>query len=533
MSSGYTFTSGQMLGGCRILRLLGRGGMGEVYLAEHLSLQKLVALKVLPEELSSPSRVERFIKEARRYSRIDHPNVVVIHDVGSEAGVYYIVMQYVRGKNLSQLLRDHGGPLPWRTAVRIARMAALGLIAVHRQGLIHRNIKPSNVMLSTDSRVILMDSGLIVGTSMYMPPEQCRGEPADWRSDIYSLGATLYQLLTGQAPFQGNRPSEIFANIARGVTRRPLEQVNADVPQGVCDLVAKAMALTPNDRFPAATVMSRKLKGVLRGAISEFSASSDLLDEPVRLAAESEESPDPASPHVPLPEAHVPIPSGRPEARSSNVAILRFALACIIGTLVAMGLVSRFMQTRQTGTAATGPGRPAAESPLTPSDGAPTMSLVNVVELGHASHVVKLLDAGASADEVTADGRSLLIVAVDGGHVDVTRALLEQGADPNLVSESQLTPIMTAARSGQHELVELLASYGADPNQRGPDGTTPLMAAATNGHLETIKVLLDCGADIRAADYDDQSASDHAASAGYDEIAAFLKKAASVDIAPE
>jgi len=279
MNLGSSLSTGQLVGRCRVVRLLGRGGMGEVYLAEHLSLQKPVALKILPPDLGNKDRVERFFKEARTCSRIEHPNVVVIHDVGASGGLYYIVMQYVQGKNLAELLHEHGGPLPWRSAVRLIQLAARGLHAVHSHGLVHRDIKPSNIMLSVDSRVLLMDFGLVrkelessltrtgqvVGTPSFMSPEQCRGKALDRRSDIYSLGGTLYCLLTGNAPFQGSL-EEVVVQIAGGKRPRPVAEVNRAVPSKVSDLVAKSMAANPQDRFQTAAAMARELKKLLRAS---------------------------------------------------------------------------------------------------------------------------------------------------------------------------------------------------------------------------------------------------------------------------
>ncbi len=273
----HSLSSGRLVGGCRIVRLLGQGGMGEVYLAEHLPLQKPVALKILPPALASKERVDRFFKEARVCSRIEHPNVVVIHDVGEQDGLYYIVMQYVRGRNLTELLLAQGGPLPVRSALRLIELAGRGLHAVHSQGLVHRDIKPSNIMLSQDSRVLLMDFGLVreeldssltqtgqlVGTPSFMSPEQCRGKPLDRRSDIYCLGSTLYCLLSGEPPFKGTL-QEILTQIASGQRLRPVHHFNRDVPPEVSDLVAKAMAPRPEDRFATASAMVRQLKTTLR-----------------------------------------------------------------------------------------------------------------------------------------------------------------------------------------------------------------------------------------------------------------------------
>lgn len=271
---------GQLVRECRITALLGRGGMGEVYLAEHIPLERPVAVKVLPPGAASPEAVERFLNEARLCSQIDHPNVVVIHDVGEQAGLHYIVMQLVRGRNLSELVREYQGPLPWRSSVRIIQLAAQGLHAVHERGLVHRDVKPSNIMLSVDSRVLLMDFGLVdvatertlsgeqplAGTPPYMSPEQCRGEKLNRLSDVFSLGSTLYYLLTGNAPYTGSTAA-ILAQIGGGQRPAPACQVNPAVPREVSDLVAKAMDPRREGRFPSAAAMAAELRSLLRRSL--------------------------------------------------------------------------------------------------------------------------------------------------------------------------------------------------------------------------------------------------------------------------
>lgn len=271
---------GQLIGGCRILQFLGRGGMGEVYLAEHLRLAKPVAVKILPPDFSDREGIERFVREARMCSRIDHPNVVTILDVDQEGSLYYIVMQYVRGKNLSELLEAQRGPLPWRSAVRMVQLACHGLHAVHARGLVHRDIKPSNIMLSTESRVFLMDFGLVreevdstlsrpgmvAGTPPFMSPEQAEGRPLDRRSDIFSMGSTLYCLLAGRPPYGGATPREIALKILARDPPPPLQQFNPHVPAEVSAVVTKAMSPDPADRFSTAVAMARQLRNLLQGA---------------------------------------------------------------------------------------------------------------------------------------------------------------------------------------------------------------------------------------------------------------------------
>lgn len=283
-------TDGAVIGPCRVLQFLGRGGMGEVYLAEHLRLETRVALKVLPPDQVKPGRVDRFLKEAKLAARINHPNVVTIHDVGQDQGHYYIVMQYVDGRNLQEYLRIQGGPLPCRAALNIARHAAKGVEAVHKQGLIHRDVKPANIMLSEQSRVLLMDFGLvrddsedlltqagaIVGTPGYMAPEQCRGESLDIRADVYALGATLYFLLTGTMPYErlfaelrqthGSQNvwlRHALERIGRGDSPPSVTAINPLVPTRVAEVVMEAMAFAPERRPQSAALFASTVQQLL------------------------------------------------------------------------------------------------------------------------------------------------------------------------------------------------------------------------------------------------------------------------------
>lgn len=267
-------TPGQIIHGCRVERFLGRGGMGEVYLATHLALQRWVALKVLPRGKMSTDRIQGFLREAQLAARISHPNVVVIHDVGEEQGLHFIVMQYVDGMDLVRLLQAHGGPLAWRRAVRLISFAAKGLHAVHTNGLIHRDVKPANIMLTNESRVLMMDFGLVreqwdlfapsqvAGTPAYMSPEQARGDVLDRRTDIFSLGGTLYYLLTGHSPHEGT-VADVLEQIRSCASPAPVERWNREVPPAVGQLIARAMAPYPQARFPTAAVMARELRGLL------------------------------------------------------------------------------------------------------------------------------------------------------------------------------------------------------------------------------------------------------------------------------
>lgn len=285
------FEPGDPVAGYRIERELGRGGMGVVYLARHVLLDRHVALKtLLPGKLGTATQIERFLKEARLCCRIHHPNVVEVYDAGQHERLYYLVMQYVDGLNLKEVVREQGGPLPWRVALKVMRLATRGTGAMHAHQLIHRDIKPSNIMVSADGRqVVLMDfglareelasdlteTGMIVGTPHFMSPEQCLGEALDKRSDIFSLGATLYFLLTAKLPFGGGRVPQIIRDIAAGKPPRPPHEENPFVPRAVSDLVLAAMAHRPGARFADADALGRAIADLLKLPPSADVAQTD------------------------------------------------------------------------------------------------------------------------------------------------------------------------------------------------------------------------------------------------------------------
>ncbi len=277
MSDDGTLAVGTIIAGCQIVRLLGRGGMGEVYLARHLRLDKPVALKLLPPAfVGSAQAVARFQREAKLAAKLTHPNVIKILDVGQEENDHYILMDYVEGSNLVELVKRQGGPLPWKQALRIIQLAARGTGAVHKRGLIHRDIKPANLMLSDDRQILLMDFGLareversdvttgraVVGTPAFMSPEQSRAEELGPASDVFSLGSTLYYLLTSQLPYEGSS-TEVLIKLGTGERPRPPHQVNPYVPRTVSDFVLRVMAPKPQDRPSGADILAAAIKRLL------------------------------------------------------------------------------------------------------------------------------------------------------------------------------------------------------------------------------------------------------------------------------
>lgn len=268
---------GTTLGKYRFLGRLGAGGMGVVYEALDTLLKRKVALKVLPSAVAAQSDdLKRFLLEAETAARLNHPNAVAIYEVDQRDGVYYIVMELVRGGSAAQRLEFHG-PYPWIEAVRVVADACRGLAAAHAAQLIHRDIKPTNILCSPGGAKLadfglakatdqsakgLTGAGHVIGTPNFMSPEQCRSEPVDRRSDVYSLGATFYTLLTGRPPYTAEGPYQVmFAHCSQPVPDP--RAVNQAIPERCAAIARKAMAKSPDDRYPSADAFLADLTALL------------------------------------------------------------------------------------------------------------------------------------------------------------------------------------------------------------------------------------------------------------------------------
>lgn len=259
-------TAGSTFAGYRIVRQLGSGGMGEVYLAEHPRLPRRDALKVLPAQVSAdPSFRERFNREADLAASLWHPHIVGVHDRGEYDGQLWIAMDYVDGSDADALLGHHPGGLPREQALEIVAAVAQALDYAHQRGLLHRDVKPANILLTkpgeTSTRIILADFGIglrvdevsgltatnmAVGTLRYAAPEQLRGEAIDHRADQYALAATAYHLLTGKPPVHPD-PAELDAALARALTENPAERY-ASCSEFAAALHTAALAPAPKPR---------------------------------------------------------------------------------------------------------------------------------------------------------------------------------------------------------------------------------------------------------------------------------------------
>ena len=332
---------GDTFGDFRILRLLGQGGMGRVYLAEQISLKRKVAIKVLREDVAAnPTALERFKAESKTVAKLSHANIVQVYMVGEHEGRHYMVLEYVEGKSLRDyLLRT--GPLDVPLVLSLMRKVASALYRASERGIIHRDIKPENILLTRkaeakvadfglsrgldlDQPVDLTRTGTTVGTPLYMSPEQVEGKVVDHRSDIYSFGVTCYHMLAGRPPFTGSHAFEIAIKHVRDEPT-PLETIRPELPPALCAMVRKMMAKQPHARYQSARDL---LKDIVRVRES-ISGATEALSVGGMAAATAPEVD--ATPSAPAPVGK------RPALPRWGLALLALGVL-VLGVLAAAGV---------------------------------------------------------------------------------------------------------------------------------------------------------------------------------------------------
>jgi serine/threonine protein kinase len=273
-----------LAGRYEITKLLGRGGMAVVFLAQDLALERQVAIKVLPTDMSHDAKlIPRFQQEAKTAAKLDHPNIIPIYRVESEAGLNYFVMKYVTGHSLDQMLDQ--GTLPVDLARRVLRDAAMALGHAHKRGIVHRDVKPANIMLEADGRVVLTDFGIskaldggsaltgtgaIIGTPHYMAPEQAKGLEVDGRADQYALAVVGHQILTGKQPFDGSSHSILYKHVFEAPPR--IFEARPDAPADLCAALDRALSKEPEKRFPTMEEFAAAVGGERTGPRTVVSA---------------------------------------------------------------------------------------------------------------------------------------------------------------------------------------------------------------------------------------------------------------------
>jgi len=270
-----------LIGKYRLLAELGRGGMAQVFLAEHVTMERRVAIKLLASDLPQAA-MDRFLAEVRAIAALDHPNIVHAYNVDNDGGQYYLVMEFVEGKTLDRIVQD-SGPLPWKRAADIARQTALGLSCAHAKGIIHCDLKPANIIVNPEGVVKILDLGLarlvnrdrrepptrtedseqVLGTVDYMAPELALSpDQVDHRVDIYSLGCVLYYALLGSPPFPEGTLAERLLKHQVAIPPDPRAR-RPDIPQSLADIIHRALAKSPSSRFETASEMVAALEKCL------------------------------------------------------------------------------------------------------------------------------------------------------------------------------------------------------------------------------------------------------------------------------
>lgn len=284
MALGAKSAQRRKIGNYDIIGEIGRGGMGIVYKAYQVSLNRIVALKILPEQISGNNDlIVRFKREAKAAAQINHPNVVTIHEIGNDADIHYIAMEYIKGQTIDEFIKEKG-QVEIKTALNIIQQVLKGLQAAHEKGIIHRDIKPQNIIIDNAGKVKLTDFGLakmqdsssvnltascsVIGTPSYMSPEQALGKDLDCRSDIFSTGLILFQMLSGKIPYSGDSPIVVLNKIINEELVA-IRSFNSEVPDEVVRILNKATAKNKEDRFSSAFDMDKAIEDFLLGKTSE------------------------------------------------------------------------------------------------------------------------------------------------------------------------------------------------------------------------------------------------------------------------
>jgi len=540
----------------RDLQLLGQGGMGVVYRAYDVDLDRVVAVKVILTVLSSDAKVrERFQREIRAMALVNHPSVVRLFDCQTRGGVTWFTMDYVEGTPLDGVI--DGGPMAVSAAVRLGVDLFDGLAAVHEAGLVHRDIKPANIVVQPDGRPVLMDFGLvkfldgqsvtaltktgqIVGTLKYMPPEIFFGDRSDYRADIYQVGLVLYEALVGEAPFQAKAVHDLMRHFEKQFVAAPKVP---GVDEVLADFLTRSMAVDADDR-PASAAGARD-------ELRQWLAERERDGDEVRLPEEVTET-------VRFDEPPLDGEGGL-TSRRRYVAAGCLILVVVLSVLVGM----RLRGPRSAGLSAV-PTVPATVAAVTSVvadecdgigwtalhhaawDGGAVADVGGAVDAcddygwtplhlaaigGHAGAATELLRAGAPVDAADMNGRTPLSWAAERGHQPMVRLLVEGGAEVGRRDTYGRTALHMAARAGKRAVAALLMQRGAVVDGRDRAGQTPLFQAADAGAQAVVELLLDAGAAIDVVDARGRTPLLAAANQHHGDVSLFLI-AAGADVRP-
>ena len=496
--------AGRVIGGCRLLHVLGVGGMGAVWKAHHLALDIPVALKLmLPIDVPEANAGERLLREARAAAQLRHPNIVGVFNVGEEDGVHFLVMEFVEGESLQKRL-DQRGFLPVAEALNLVMqlLEALELTFAHR--IVHRDIKPDNILIDRQGVAKLADlglakqlgtelqltqTGMVMGSPFYIAPEQASDtKNAGPLVDIYSLGCVLFHMVAGAPPYGGTTQMEVILKHIRGPIPN-LAQAAPAVPSALVPIVAKMMAKDPKDRFQSPSEIRKALQPLVQPTVAprvgawrgwRLSGAAGVLV--VGLVASlywcGRTRPGPVASPDATPLARDPLAGQDARPEPARPRAHRAAVRSPVRG-----------ETREVA-----PPRgyePAYEEPPAAPRARGAAALSDAVQARDGDRLRALLDRGVPPN--TGDGSlSPLHQAVFSGDPRFVRMLLEKGANPNARDSAGETPLHEALRRRNYEMVGALLDFGANPNLPDRSGRTPLQAAGGDGFL--MRKLLEKGA---------------------------------------
>jgi serine/threonine protein kinase len=450
---------------------LGRGGMATVFRGSDRVLGRSVAVKVLASTFAKDGTfVERFRREAQAAAGLNHPNVVAVFDTGSDDGVHYIVMEYVEGRTLADVIREEGA-LPPTRAAEIAATVCRALSSAHEKGMVHRDVKPGNVLLTSDGGVKVADFGIarvvsgepltvtgsVMGTASYLSPEQATGSKVDRRSDIYSLGCVLYEMLTGRIPFEGDTPVSIAYKHVEEEPTAP-SSVNPAVPSALEAVVKRAMAKSPADRYQSSDEMARDLRHAAAGSAPQTTVAGSPEEQTAIL---------PVSPGGPASTEPLPI-SGQARRRWWPFAVGAIALA-ILGLGLALTLGDNQPPPTDRGTPP-----PISPSPSPSPSVSPSPEAIPSVDDAFAALGLTVANAGEElgedAEEILDRAEEAFVEYREQGNLDealqrlgeIEAALVERTQEGQISTETA-SPIVDAVRT-------LALAMQADPPQTTEDG---------------------------------------------------------------
>jgi eukaryotic-like serine/threonine-protein kinase len=472
-----------LTGRYRLDEVIGRGGMSTVYRATDLALDRVVAVKVALDPLveQSPVYLARFKREAQAAAALSHPAVVTVYDAGADGPTRYIVMEFVPGRSLADILREQGALEPGR-AKEIAAQVASALSAAHAAGIIHRDIKPGNIMVTPDGNVKVLDFGIaraldgntltqtatVLGTSAYMAPEQALGQPVDARSDIYSLGCVLYEMLTGEPPFMAEVPAAVLHMHVR-VAPKSVRERNPAVPAALDALVMQMLAKSPEDRpQTAAEVRERLEPDLTEPEPGSHAGSTSAMAAPAVTPATA---PNPAPSPAPATPASVGPDAGTSAASDAEAA--------------------RADQAAQPTAVAASPERPAGGPPAPPLARSSraglwgVLALISLLLLGGAVALALAGVGGKTANTTT--GHSAPPAAAShpstpSTHAPTTHATTTSAPPSSSTSASTSTTTPTTSSTPS---TASTASTASTPSATSPSGTPPGQGGTPPGQAKT------------------------------------------------